>query len=49
MEKKYIPYKFPTSLLGWREKWFYIGNHEPSLLERTSEAPKITIEWSKAC
>jgi hypothetical protein len=24
MEKKYIPYKFSTSLSRWRERWFYI-------------------------
>jgi hypothetical protein len=47
--KKYIFYKFPTSLLGWREKWFYIGNEEPSLPERTAGALKITTEWSKPC
>jgi hypothetical protein len=46
MEKKYIQYKFPTSLLGWRERWFYIGNHQPSLPERTAEGPKITSEWT---
>jgi hypothetical protein len=41
MEKKYIPYKFPTSLYGWTERWFYIGNHHPSLPERTAEALRI--------
>jgi hypothetical protein len=49
MEKKYIYYKFPTSLSGWRERWFYIGNHEPFLPERTVGALKITTEWSKPC
>jgi hypothetical protein len=49
MEKKYILYKFLSSLSGWREKWFYIGNHAPSLLERTAGALKITREWSKPC
>jgi hypothetical protein len=47
MENKYISYKFLASLLGWRERWFYIKNHEPSLPERTAEALKITTEWSK--
>jgi hypothetical protein len=46
MEKKYIPYKFLTSLSGWREWWLYIGNHQPSLPERTAGAPKITGEWT---
>jgi hypothetical protein len=49
MEKKYTPYKFPTSLLGWRERRFYIGNHEPSLPERTAGALKIAGEWTLAC
>jgi hypothetical protein len=49
MEKKYIPYKLPTSLLGWRERWFYIGNHEPLLPERTAGALKIAGEWTLAC
>jgi hypothetical protein len=49
MEKKYISHKFPSSLLGWREKWSYIGNHAPSLPERTVGALKITREWSKPC
>jgi hypothetical protein len=42
MEKKYISYKFPSSLLGWREKWFYFGNHAPSLPERIVGALKVT-------
>jgi hypothetical protein len=47
MKKKYISYKFPTNLSGWSERWFYIGNHEPSLPERTDGVLKITTEWSK--
>jgi hypothetical protein len=49
MEKKYIPYKLLTSLSGWREWWFYIGNHESSLPERTAGALKIAGEWTIAC
>jgi hypothetical protein len=49
MEKKYIPYKFPTSLLGWRERLFYIRNHEPSLPKRTTGALKMTTELSRPC
>jgi hypothetical protein len=41
MEKKYIPYKFLTRLSWWRKRWFYIGNHEPSLPKRTAGALKI--------
>jgi hypothetical protein len=49
MEKKYISQKFRSSLSGWREKWFYIGNHAPSLPERTARALKINRKWSKPC
>jgi hypothetical protein len=47
LEKKYIPYKFPSRLSSWKERWFYIGNHAPSLLERTARVPKITGGWTK--
>jgi hypothetical protein len=49
MEKKYIPYKFPTSLFGWRERWFYVENHHPSLPKRTAGALRIQGEWTMAC
>jgi hypothetical protein len=45
MEKKYIPYKFPTSLSGWKESLFYVRNHKPALPERTTGSPKIIGEW----
>jgi hypothetical protein len=48
MEKKYIPYKFLNSLSGWREWWFYIGNHHPSLPERTAGVLRIHGEWTVA-
>jgi hypothetical protein len=48
MEKKYIHYKFPTSLSEWRERWFYIGNHHPSLPERTAGVLRIRGEWTMA-
>jgi hypothetical protein len=49
MEKKYIPYKFPTSLSRWRDRWFYIGNHHPSLPERTAGELRIHGEWMMPC
>jgi hypothetical protein len=49
MEKKDIPYKFPTSLSRWRERWFYIENHHPSLPERTAGALRIHGEWKMPC
>ncbi|RLM69982.1 putative gypsy-type retrotransposon [Panicum miliaceum] len=33
--KEYNDYKIPTNHSGWKELWFYIGNHEPALPERT--------------
>jgi hypothetical protein len=45
MDKKYLEYIFLTSFSSWRERWFYIGNHEPSLPERTTEKLKIACEW----
>jgi hypothetical protein len=47
MERVYIPYKFSPSLSGWKERWFYIGNHAPSLPERTTGVPKITRGWTR--
>jgi hypothetical protein len=47
MDKKYIKYKFPSSSSGWKDRWFYIGNHESVLLERTTEAPNIDREWKE--
>jgi hypothetical protein len=49
IKKKYIPYKFPTSLSRWRERWFYIGNHQPSLPGRTVGALRICGEWTMPC
>jgi hypothetical protein len=44
---KYIKYKFPSSLLGWRERWFYIGNNKPAFPERTEGVPKPQLEWNQ--
>jgi hypothetical protein len=49
MEKKYIPYKLPTSVSGWKEWWFYNGNHQPSLPKRTARALGICSEWTMPC
>jgi hypothetical protein len=47
MDEKYIKYKFPTSHLGWKDLWFYIRNHKPSLIERTGGVPKPQPEWNQ--
>jgi hypothetical protein len=46
MEKMYIPYKFPSSLSSSKECWFYIGNHPPSLPDRTTGVVKIAGGWT---
>jgi hypothetical protein len=45
--EKYIKYKFPTSHPGWKDLWFYIGNHKPSLAVRTGGVPKPQPEWNQ--
>jgi hypothetical protein len=30
--EKYISYKFPSNVLGWKQQWFYIVNHAPNSL-----------------
>jgi hypothetical protein len=47
MDKKYLEYKFSTSLSSRRERWFFIGNHKPSLPERTTKKPKIVCTWKE--
>jgi hypothetical protein len=29
---KYISYKFPSNVPGWKHQWFYITNHAPNSL-----------------
>ena len=45
MDKVYIPYKLSSKVIDWKFKWFYSGNHAPSLLDRTHRPPKICNEW----
>lgn len=49
MDQNYIGYKHKllSSLSGWKDHSFYIGNHKPALLERTNEGPKIVPEWKE--
>lgn len=39
MDKQYIEYQLPSNLAGWRDCWFYIGNHSPKLPDQSREAP----------
>ncbi|RLN11340.1 hypothetical protein C2845_PM09G12760, partial [Panicum miliaceum] len=45
--KEYIKYKTPTNHSGWRELWFYIGNHQPALAERTPWKAVQRPEWNE--
>jgi hypothetical protein len=44
--EKYFSYKFPSNIAGWKNHWFYIGNHAPQLPERSGEPPVQQPEWN---
>jgi hypothetical protein len=43
---RYISYKFPSNIPGWKNYWFYIGNHTPELPEKSGKPPVIRPEWN---
>ncbi|RLN08860.1 hypothetical protein C2845_PM11G06220 [Panicum miliaceum] len=43
----YLEYTTPSSLSGWHAQWFYIGNHQPSLLRRDNAPPQRQECWLK--
>jgi hypothetical protein len=43
---RYLSYKFPSNIPGWKSHWFYIGNHVPQLPERSGKPPIIWPEWN---
>jgi hypothetical protein len=43
---RYISYKFPSNISGWKNHWFYIGNHAPQLPEKSGKPPVIRPEWN---
>jgi hypothetical protein len=43
---RYISYKFPSNIPGWKRHWFYIGNHAPQLPEKSGKPPIIRPEWN---
>jgi hypothetical protein len=47
MDEKYISYKFPSSHSGWKDLWFYLENHKPSLPDRTGRVPILQPEWNQ--
>ena len=46
LDRVYIPYKLSSKVIDWKANWFYIGNHAPSLPDRTPGPPKICPEWN---
>jgi hypothetical protein len=43
---RYLSYKFPSNIPGWKSHWFYIGNHVPQLPERSGKPPVVRLEWN---
>jgi hypothetical protein len=43
---KYLSYKFPSNLPGWKNHWFYIENHAPQLLAKSNNPPVVRLEWN---
>jgi hypothetical protein len=43
---RYISYKFPSNISGWKSHWFYIGNHTPQLPEKSEKPPIVRPEWN---
>jgi hypothetical protein len=43
---RYLAYKLPSNILGWKSHWFYIGNHVPQLPERSGKPPVVRPEWN---
>jgi hypothetical protein len=43
---KYLAYKFPSNILGWKNHWFYIENHAPQLPEKSNNPPVVRSEWN---
>jgi hypothetical protein len=44
--EKYLSYKFPSNLPGWKNQWFYIENHAPQLPTKSSRPPVVRGEWN---
>jgi hypothetical protein len=42
---KYISYKFPSNIPGWKTQGFYIANHAPQLPVRSGKLPVQRSEW----
>jgi hypothetical protein len=45
-ELSHIFYKFSSNISGWKNHWFYIGNHAPQLPEKSGKPPVVRPEWN---
>jgi hypothetical protein len=43
---KYLVYKFPSNIPGWKNHWFYIENHALQLPEKSNRPPMVRPEWN---
>jgi hypothetical protein len=43
---KYLSYKFPSNIPGWKNHWFYIENHAPQFPEKSNKPPVVRLEWN---
>jgi hypothetical protein len=44
--EKYLSYRFPSNLPGWKNQWFYIENHAPHLPTKSNRPPVVRGEWN---
>jgi hypothetical protein len=42
---KYLAYKFPSNIPGWKSQWFYIVNQSPPLPKKSGNPPVLRAEW----
>jgi hypothetical protein len=44
--ERYLSYKFPSNLPGWKNHWFYIKNHAHHLPTKSNRPPVVRGEWN---
>ena len=47
MDRVYVPYKLSGKVIDWKQKWFYLWNHNATLPVITLGPPTIRSEWNK--
>jgi hypothetical protein len=43
---RYLSYKFPSNIPGWKNHWFYTENHAPQLPEKSGKPLVVRPEWN---